>query len=134
MSFVVLDTDAASTLFRRRPAAALRTVLEVRRPAITFVTLGELTKWTLARRWGSRRRAEMSAFLAYLIVLPYERDVALRWGELQADAQLRGRPRPANDTWIAACCLARDVPLATFNLRDFADFAEHEGLELLPSA
>jgi toxin FitB len=134
VSLVVLDTDAASTLFRRRPAPALRTVLEARRPAITFVTLGELTKWALARRWGSRRRAEMGAFLGYLVVLPYEQEVALRWGELQAYAQLRGRPRPANDTWIAACCLARDVPLATFNLRDFTDFAEHEGLELLPTA
>ncbi len=52
-------------------------------------------------------------------------------GELQAHAQLRGRPRPANDTWIAACCLVRDHPLATLNVKDFADFAEHEGLELI---
>jgi predicted nucleic acid-binding protein len=36
-----------------------------------------------------------------------------------------------NDTWIAACCLARDLPLATFNLKEFNDFAEHEGLVLL---
>jgi hypothetical protein len=53
---------------------------------------------------------------------------------LQAFAQLRGRPRPFNDTWIAACCLVRELPLATFNHKDFADFAEHEGLELLPTA
>jgi hypothetical protein len=24
------------------------------------------------------------------------------------------------------------LPLATFNLKDFADFAEHEGLDLVP--
>jgi hypothetical protein len=30
-------------------------------------------------------------------------------------------------TWIAACCLARELPLATLNLKDFADFVEHEG-------
>jgi len=47
---------------------------------------------------------------------------------------LNGRPRPFNDTWIAACCLVRELPLATFNHKDFADFAEHEGLELLPTA
>ncbi|WP_018334582.1 PIN domain-containing protein [Actinomycetospora chiangmaiensis] len=75
----------------------------------------------------------MRSFLAALVVLPYDEAVALRWGELQAYAQLRGRPRPANDTWIAACCLARGVPLATLNLRDLEDFAEHEGLELLPT-
>ena len=36
-----------------------------------------------------------------------------------------------NDTWIAACCLAYDLPLATLNIKDFTDFAEHEGLTVL---
>ena len=42
-----------------------------------------------------------------------------------------GRPRPQNDTWIAASCLAYDLPLATLNVKDFRDFAEHEGLTLI---
>ena len=33
--------------------------------------------------------------------------------------------------WIAACCLVRELPLATFNIKDYADFVEHEGLELV---
>jgi predicted nucleic acid-binding protein len=41
------------------------------------------------------------------------------------------RPRPANDTWIAACCLVRELPLATLNIKDFTDFTEHEGLVLI---
>jgi toxin FitB len=64
-------------------------------------------------------------------VLPYSRRVARRWGELQAAAQRRGRPRPHNDTRIAACCLVRDLPLATLNRKDFEDFAEHGGLQLI---
>jgi predicted nucleic acid-binding protein len=40
-------------------------------------------------------------------------------------------PRPHNDTWIAACRLVDDLPLATLNTKDFADFAEHEGLTLI---
>jgi predicted nucleic acid-binding protein len=36
-----------------------------------------------------------------------------------------------NDSWIAACCLARQLPLATLNIKDFSDYAEHEGLELV---
>ena len=66
-----------------------------------------------------------------LVVLPYDQQVAHRWGEIQAYAQLRGRPRPANDSWIAACCLVREFPLATFNIKDYADFAEHEGLQIV---
>jgi predicted nucleic acid-binding protein len=43
----------------------------------------------------------------------------------------RGRLRPANDTWIAACCLANELPLATVNTKDFADFAAFDGLGLI---
>jgi toxin FitB len=131
VSLIVLDTDVASTLLRRRTPDALARQLVGNVPAITFVTLGELTKWTFVRRWGPRSMETMRGFLGGLVVLPYDRSVATRWGEIQAYAQLRGRPRPANDSWIAACCLVRDVPLATFNVKDFADFVEHEGLELL---
>jgi predicted nucleic acid-binding protein len=66
-----------------------------------------------------------------LILLPFDEGIATTWGELQARAQRRGRPRPANDTWIAACCLVNGLSLATFNTKDFADFAEYDGLDLL---
>jgi predicted nucleic acid-binding protein len=131
VSLVVLVTDVASALLRRRAPDALSRQLAGQVPAITFVTLGELTKWTLVRRWGPQSLATMRTFLAGLVVLPHDHRVAIRWGELQAYAQLRGRPRPANDTWIAACCLVRELPLATFNIKDFADFEQHEGLELV---
>jgi predicted nucleic acid-binding protein len=40
-------------------------------------------------------------------------------------------PRPLHDTWIAACCTERGLPLLILNRRDFANFAEHDGLVLL---
>jgi predicted nucleic acid-binding protein len=52
-------------------------------------------------------------------------------GEITTAAQRRGRPRPFNDSWIAACCIEGGLPLLTLNRRDFADFAEHDGLVLL---
>jgi hypothetical protein len=100
-------------------------------PAITFVTVGELTKWTLVRKWGPRSLQSMQSFMSALVILPYDQRVARQWGELQAYAQLRGRPRPVNDSWIAACCLVRELPLATFNIKDYQDFVEYEGLVLL---
>lgn len=98
---------------------------------ITFVTLGELTKWTVLRDWGPRRLADLADWQRHIGVLPSDEDVATTWGQLQARAQRRGRPRPVNDTWIAACCLVHRLPLATFNTKDFADFAQYEGLQLL---
>jgi hypothetical protein len=39
--------------------------------------------------------------------------------------------RPVNHTGVAASGLAYRYPLATLNLKDFKDFAEHHGLRLL---
>jgi predicted nucleic acid-binding protein len=131
VSIVVLDTDVASRSLNNNLADPIATKLTGTSLAITFVTVGELTKWTLIRSWGPRRLAALDRFLSRVVVLPYSPRVARRWGELQAYAQRRGRPRPVNDSWIAACCLVREHPLATLNAKDFADFAEHEGLELI---
>ena len=131
MSFIVIDTDVASLILKRRLPDALAGRLAGASIAITFVTLGELTRWTIARDWGPNRLAALEHFIARLVVLPYSPAVARTWGSLQARAQRVGRPRPANDTWIAACCLVREHPLATVNVKDFAHFAEHEGLQLV---
>ena len=52
MSFIVLDTDVASTILRGRLTDPLRSRLAGHSLCITFVTLGELTKWTVLRDWG----------------------------------------------------------------------------------
>jgi len=98
---------------------------------ITFVTVGELAKWRALRDWGPQRVAGLARWRERVAVLQYDEAVAVKWGQLQARAQQRGRPRPQNDTWIAACCLVDDLPLATLNAKDFADFAEHDGLSLI---
>jgi toxin FitB len=66
-----------------------------------------------------------------VVLFPFDEAVAIKWGELQANAHLRGHPRPHSDTWIAASCLVNGLPLATFNTKDFADYAEHDGLRLI---
>ena len=78
-----------------------------------------------------RTRTSLDAWLAGKPVISGGKRVAVIWGELSAAATQRGRPRPVNDTWIAACCLAYGLPLATLNLKDFEDFTEHDGLSLI---
>ncbi|MDG4772166.1 type II toxin-antitoxin system VapC family toxin [Solwaraspora sp. WMMD792] len=131
MSFIVLDTDVASASFLGRLPATFSARLVASSACISFVTLGELTKWTAIRSWGPRRRASLETWRRRILVLGFDERVATTWGQLQAHAQLRGRPRPVNDTWIAACCLVQGLPLATFNTKDFIDFAEYDGLELV---
>jgi toxin FitB len=131
VSIVVVDTDVASAVLRDRLPSWLQARIAGETWAVSFVTVGELTKWTRLRDWGPQRMADLARFWDRVVILPYSPAVAVTWGDLQARAQLRGRPRPANDTWIAACCLVRDHPLATLNVKDFGDFAEHDGLTLL---
>lgn len=60
MSLVVLDTDVASASFRDRLPERLRARLAGQTLCISFVTLGELTKWVTLRNWGPRRIAELA--------------------------------------------------------------------------
>jgi toxin FitB len=101
---------------------------------VTFVTVGEMTKWAELRDWGPRNRQRLDHWLSVQVQLGYDVAVAQAWGQLAASAQRRGRPTPVNDTWIAACCLAEGLPLATFNIKDHLDFARHDGLTLIGAA
>jgi predicted nucleic acid-binding protein len=131
VSFVVLDTDVASHILRGRDFGPLRTRLTGQTWCISFVTLGELTKWTVLRSWGPRKLATLATWRHGVVTLPYSERVAITWGELQARSERRGRPRPVNDPWIAACRIVRGHPLATLNVKDYADLVEHEGLQLV---
>jgi len=127
----VLDTDVASFRFKGGLPTSLFARLVDRQPLITFVTRAELTKWADLREWGATRRARLAHWLAAMAVLPGTEDVATTWGRISAAAIRRGRPRPINDTWIAACCLVYELPLATLNVKDFADFVEYDGLAVI---
>lgn len=131
MNRVVVDTDVASRSFKRNLPPRLLAQLVGKEAAITFVTQGELTKWAVRRQWGVTRKERMAQWLSRIPVLHSSDDITCVWGEIAASAERRGRPRPQNDTWVAACCLAYELPLATLNVKDFSDFAEHEGLAII---
>src|SRR5256885_7218677 len=128
MSRIVLDTDVTSRSFKRDlPPTLLRRLINIE-PSITFITQGELAKWSKRRHWGAQRQERLARWLDGMPVLHSTDDITHVWGEVAALAEQRGRPRPVNDCWIAACCLAYDLPLATLNVKDFEDFATHDGL------
>lgn len=131
MTRIVLDTDVVS-LYRigRLPVTHARLVTTTPH-CIAFATAAELWKGAVGKRWGGARRAGLDLWLSREPIVPASLRVAKVWGAITADAQRRGRTRPLNDSWIAACCLENGLPLLTLNRRDFADFAEHDGLVLL---
>jgi toxin FitB len=128
VSYVVLDTDVASAILRRRLPGSVEARLIGQSLAITFVTVDELTSRTLRRNWGARRLADLTTWRRHVVTLPFDDLVATTWDTLDARAQAGGRPRPISDMWVGACCIAFGVALATFNVKDFEDFARHYGL------
>ncbi len=116
----MLDTDVVSRLMRDTLPAAVARRLKGLTPCVTFVTVGELFRGAAHAGWGARRVSALERWLKRVIVIPADRTVARRWGELTGGALRKGAPLPANDAWIAACCLTHDTPLATLNSRHFA--------------
>lgn len=125
---LVIDTDVASGLMRDSLPPELRSGLTDVVLCVTFVTVGELYRGAAHAGWGARRLAALADWLGRLTTIPAERAVARRWGEITGYALAAGQPLPANDAWIAACCLTHDVSLATLNLRDFRRI---EGLRIV---
>ena len=131
MGRIVLDTDVVSRYRAGRLPLGYARLVVHNDINITFVTAGKLWKGALTARWGGARRGGLNLWLDEAATISAGWAVARSWGTIATRAQLRGRPRPLHDTWIAACCLENGLPLLTFNRRDFADFAEHDGLLLL---
>jgi predicted nucleic acid-binding protein len=131
MARIVLDTDVVSYHRAGRLPVGFAHLVVTNEISIAFATAGELWKGALDWRWGGARRGGLDLWLDETTIVPADLNVARIWGEITAGAQRRGRSRPLNDTWIAACCIEGGLPLLTLNLRDFADFAEHDGLVLL---
>jgi hypothetical protein len=45
---------------------------------ISFVTVGELTKWTVLRNWGPAKLASLADWRQHVVTLPYSEQVAVR--------------------------------------------------------
>src|SRR5436190_18504073 len=117
MRYVVLDTDVASRSIKGQLDGPLAAKLTGAAWCVTFVTVGELWQWAAMRSWGRRTREELEHWLGRVIVLDSDAATSRAWGTISAETRRRGRPRPINDSWVAACCLARRLPLATLNVK-----------------
>jgi toxin FitB len=127
---VLLDTDVLSLMMR----GALdpdESGLRAYDWCVSYVTVGELAKGASMAGWDLRQWTRISDWLGRVLIIPTDLRVSYTWGQLAGAAQLRGRKRPINDMWIAAVALANDIPLATRNVKDYADFAEYHGLVLV---
>lgn len=132
----LLDTNVVSELVANQPASQVVRWTAAQRPERLFlsvITLGELAKGVSRLDLG-RRRERLARWLAEDLpaqfvgrLLPFDQVAAVRWGEMTAEAERGGRPRPAVDLQIAATAACAGLGVATRNTADF----EGTGLEIV---
>src|SRR5689334_18083562 len=106
MNAAIVDTDVLSMLFKADTRAlAYRPHIAGKLLGISFMTLAELVRWSLERRWGTGRKLELAQHLTNYTVLPVNRGLCVRWAEISVAAKKKGRPIQTADAWIAASAL-----------------------------
>ena len=122
---VVVDTDVVSFLYKQDDRGSFYLpYLSHQLPVISFMTLAELERWTLAANWGQRRRTHLMQYLRRYAIHPSSALLCRKWAEVIDDARRNGRPVATSDAWIAATALLLDVPLLTHNSSDFEAIAD----------
>ena len=115
----LLDTDTIS--FALRGAGRVAAELRRRSPSqvcTSSIVVGEL-ELGAARRGSRKLRRELDGLYSGLEVLPYDVEVARRYGRLAATLLDAGVPIGVEDTMVAAHALSRGFTLVTHNRKHF---------------
>lgn len=117
---VVIDTDIISFAFKHDTRAELyRKHLSVFPYFISFMTLAEMRRWTLAQNWGSVRRIALEKELSIYVIVFADDELCSLWAEVKDSAKRNGKPIETADAWVAATALFLNVPLVTHNRTHF---------------
>ena len=128
MTGYLIDTNVVSETVKPRPEARVLAWFAERTPSELFIatiTFGELMRGARKLESSGRRRGYERWIRLDLArqfegrILPFDMAAAALWGEIMAEGDRTGRPRPAVDAQIAAIARRHDLTLVTRNLRDF---------------
>lgn len=130
----LVDTCALSELQRRRPNKDVVAWFKKRFDDSLFfvsaVSIAEIRRGVNRLDAGDTRRQRLEDWLDNKIlpqysdsILPFDLPVAQKWGEIMAEADRAGCPRPPLDAQIVATAIVHGLSVVTRNVRDL-DFAD----------
>jgi predicted nucleic acid-binding protein len=128
MSGFLLDTNVPSELTRPKPDTGVVEWLESADDESLYfsvVSLGEIVKGVSLLASG-RKRDDLKQWLESTLrpwfgpgILSFDDAIAVRWGELTAKFERKGRKLKVADGMIAATALAHGLTIVTRNAKDF---------------
>jgi len=113
-----LDTDICIDFLRNREpgSSSFLRFVEAYNCFISVITVYELTLGAMMMK----RFQDIDGFLAGLAVLPFTLNVAKKAANIQAELRSAHKEIGLPDTFIAATCLAENIPLLTGNKKHYA--------------
>ena len=102
---VILDTDVASLIWRGQLEPEDHQKLVGRTAALTFVTVAEFWRGAYKDNWGQQQITRLTEYYGKYELIPCDFAVVKEWGRLSGFARAAGTPVPANDCWVATCCV-----------------------------
>jgi len=125
----LIDTCVISELTKRSPDKNVASWISNQQEENLFLsvlTIGELEKG-IAKLKNDRRQQRLREWVDHALkdrfhgrVLPFDYEVASRWGLISGQAEAAGKPMPVIDAMIAATALLHGLTLITRNTQDVA--------------
>ncbi len=116
---VLLDTNIVAALFKDDPAVHER-LEQYPRVLVSAVVLGELYFGAQNSARLDKHLRQINRFLTRVTVLESSAETAYEYGLIRNELQIKGRPIPENDIWIAATARQHDLILVSRD-RHFAE-------------
>jgi len=112
---VAIDTNIAVQVLNGDPST-LKVLKQFNEIYIPVTASGELL---FGAKNSSKKEENVKRFRAFLdqcYLLPITREIAEVYSNIRLTLKQKGKPIPENDIWIAATCIAHELPLMTKDL------------------
>ena len=117
MKGIVVDTDVFSFIFKGDTRTQIyRPMLNSFTPCLSFLTVAELYRWSIVRKWGVKQVDSLKREIAGYFILEHDDATAWEWARITS---VPGKQIGFSDAWVAASAIRNGLPLLTNNRKHF---------------
>ncbi len=118
----ILDTDICIGFIRKRNSRLVHKLTDLAGgdAGVSSITVAELEFGANKSERAEQNRQALYQFLIPLLIVEFDYQAAVLYGEIRANLERSGKPSGGFDLLIAAQALSLDVTLVTNNVKEFS--------------